>query len=35
MSFSLRAKHTLELLAGEISRLDIKKNMTLMLDVNP
>jgi uncharacterized membrane protein (UPF0127 family) len=34
MSFGLKAKHTLELLAGEISRLELKKNMTLTLDVN-
>jgi uncharacterized membrane protein (UPF0127 family) len=32
MSFSLRAKHTLELLAGEINRIGIKEGMTLVCD---
>ncbi len=30
MSFGLRAKHTLELLAGETNRLGIKEGMTLI-----
>jgi uncharacterized membrane protein (UPF0127 family) len=35
MSLCIGAKHTLELLAGEISRLGITQNMTLVFDEKP
>jgi uncharacterized membrane protein (UPF0127 family) len=35
MSLCIGAKHTLELLAGEISRLGITQNMTLLFDEKP